>query len=78
MDHFLLCKNPSCRFLLDRRLNGRSPDNSELILKKCPACGGAWSSTCPFCGRALSVSFADGFPHSACCEQRLRGEAQAA
>jgi len=77
MDHYLLCKNPSCRFILDRRVNGKSLDSSQL-LKKCPVCGSAWSSTCPSCGRPLRVSFADGFPHSACCGQRLRGEAQAA
>jgi hypothetical protein len=78
MDHYLLCKNPSCRFVLDRRVNGKSLDDSRFILKRCPACGGAWSSKCPFCSRPLSVNFADGLPHSACCGQKLRGEARAA
>jgi len=78
MDHYLLCKNPSCRFVLDLRVNGKSLDSLHLILEKCPACGGAWTSTCPFCSRPLSVSFVDGPPHSACCRRKLRGEAQAA
>jgi hypothetical protein len=78
MDHFLICKNPSCRFVLDLRLNGKLLDSVHLVLKNCPACGGAWTSQCPFCSQPIAVSFADGPPQSACCGHRLRGEAQAA
>jgi len=78
MDIYLICKNQSCRFVIDRRVNGKSLDIPQLILKECPACGSAWSSTCPSCSRALTIKFADGLPRLGCCGQRLRAEAKAA
>lgn len=78
MNHYLICKNPSCRFVLDLRVNGKSLDSLHLILKKCPDCGGAWTSACPFCSQPLMINFVEGLPQAACCGQRLRGEAQAA
>ena len=78
MNHFLVCENPSCRFILDRRINGESLDGVRKILKQCPECGSDWSSSCPFCDQTLSVSFIGGIPHSGCCGQRLRVEVKAA
>jgi hypothetical protein len=78
MDHFLICENSSCRFVLDRRINGKSLHNLKLILKNCPSCGGRWSSTCPFCSQALTLKVVGGFPHFACCGQRLHAKAKAA
>jgi hypothetical protein len=78
MNHFLVCENPECRFILDRRINGESLDGVRGILKKCPACGCDWSSSCPFCDQTLAVSFIAGLPRSACCGHQLRGEVKAA
>jgi hypothetical protein len=78
MDHFLICENPKCRFVLDRRVNGKSLGDPQLILKKCPACHGEWSSTCPFCGQALAMKLFGGLLHFSCCGKRLHPEAKAA
>lgn len=78
MERFLVCNNPKCHFILDRRLNGRSLDGAQLILKKCPACGGGWSSTCPSCSQALVMKWVGGLPKSACCDHKPRAAARAA
>ena len=78
MDHFLVCNNPKCHFVLDRRINGRTVDGAHLILKKCPACGGAWSTTCPSCAQALAVKLVGGLPHFACCDRKPDANARAA
>lgn len=78
MDHLLICENPSCRFVLDRRINGKLLGNPQLILKKCPACRGEWSSICPFCGQSLTVKLINGLLHLTCCGKRLHPEAKAA
>jgi len=53
MERFMVCDNPGCRFILDRRINGKSLDGAQLVLKKCPACGGDWSAACPSCNQPL-------------------------
>lgn len=78
MEHYSVCNNSKCRFLLDRRINGESEDGAQLLLKKCPSCGGDWSSTCPTCGSALSVRLVEGLPHIACCERKPLSKARAA
>ena len=78
MNHYLICENPGCRFILDRRVNGRSLAGPEPILKKCPSCRSEWSSRCPFCSQALKIKFVHGLAHSSCCERRLRVQAAAA
>jgi hypothetical protein len=70
MERFLICNNPRCRFVLDRHINGKSLDGAHLILKRCPACGGAWSTTCPSCAQALAVRMVDSLPHSVCCGRK--------
>jgi hypothetical protein len=42
MKYFLVCSNPACRMILDRRINGESLDGVGKIVKKCPECGSAW------------------------------------
>lgn len=78
MERFLICKNPKCRFVLDRHIDGKSLDGAHLILTKCPACGETWSTTCPSCARALAVKIVDGLPHSVCCDRRPAANARAA
>jgi hypothetical protein len=78
MERFLICSNPKCHFVLDRRINGGSSDGAQLILKKCPACGGGWSSTCPSCAHALAVKLVAGLPQSVCCDRKLAARARAA
>jgi len=78
MERFLICNNPKCHFVLDRRINGKSLDGAQLILKRCPACGGAWSSTCPSCAQNLAVKLVDGLPHSVCCDRKPPASARAA
>lgn len=78
MERFVVCNNPSCRFILDRRIDGKSLDGAQLILKKCPACGGDWSLTCPACSQALATKVVGGLPHSVCCEGKPNAKARAA
>jgi predicted amidophosphoribosyltransferase len=74
MDKYLVCSNPGCLFILDRRVNGTSLDGVQKILKTCPACGSDWSSSCPYCADPLTVNFVEGLPCSACCGHKLRAE----
>jgi len=76
MQHFMVCENPKCRFILDRRLNGTSTDGVLRVLRKCPDCGHAWSSNCPFCSQSLEMKFVAGTPRTVCCGQPLRPEAR--
>jgi len=78
MERFLICNNPKCHFVLDRRINGKSLDGAQLILKKCPACGSDWSSTCPSCNQALAVKLVAGLPYSVCCDHKPHANARAA
>ncbi len=78
MERFLVCSNAKCRFVLDRRINGKSLDGAHLILKKCPDCGGEWSSTCPSCAQPLAMKLVAGLPQFACCERKPKAAAQAA
>jgi hypothetical protein len=77
MERFSVCKNPQCRFVLDRGGSRDSAENQQF-LKECPACGSGWSSACPFCNQSLDISFVAGLPISACCRRRPRAEARAA
>ena len=78
MERFLICSNPKCHFVLDRRINGKSLDGAQLILKRCPARGGEWSSTCLSCTQALAVKFMDGLPHSVYWDRKPPANARAA
>ena len=78
MERYLICENPNCRFVLDRRINGKSLDGAQLLLKRCPACGGGWSSTCPTCSLELAIKLVGGLPHTVCCERKPTAKARAA
>ena len=43
MNDFLVCSNPECHMILDRRMDGESLDGARQIVKTCPECGSAWS-----------------------------------
>lgn len=77
MERYLICENLKCRFVLDRRIDGKSLDGAA-ILKKCPACGGAWSSTCPSCSQTLAIKLAGELPHTVCCDRKPNAKARAA
>jgi hypothetical protein len=73
MERFLICNNPKCHFVLDRRINGKSFDGAHLMLKKCPDCGGDWGSACPSCARPLAMKLVAGLPQSTCdCKADVR------
>jgi hypothetical protein len=78
MERFMVCDNPGCRFILDRRINGKSRDGAQLVLKKCPACGGDWSAACPSCNQPLATKLVAGLPHSVCCDRSASGKSRAA
>lgn len=78
MERFLVCNNRKCRFILDRRIDGRSQDAAELILKTCPACGGDWSSKCPSCSQAVAIRLIGGLPQYVCCDRKPSAAARAA
>jgi hypothetical protein len=71
MGSYSICRNPNCRFVLDRRVNGKPLNALRLILKKCPACSGEWSSLCPFCGKDVAVELSDGHLQMQCCGRGL-------
>lgn len=78
MGPFLVCSNPKCLFLLDRRTNGKSLDGAEKILTKCPSCGRSWSSTCPSCGQTLAVKNLAEQPRRVCCTAKQHTSAEIA
>lgn len=75
MDHFLICKNPNCRFVMDILIGGKTPARQQFVLSSCPECGSAWSTSCPFSGSTLVVQWLRGLPHCLCCSQRLLAKA---
>ena len=77
MRHFLVCQNAKCHFVFDPRVNGTSKNSAQLILEKCPECGGAWSTACPSSGQALAVKIIAGLPRAICCERKSAKSATA-
>jgi ribosomal protein L37AE/L43A len=55
MEHFLICTNPRCRYIVDLREGAQVLERSNLIIAECPECGLPWSSLCPFCGRQFEA-----------------------
>jgi hypothetical protein len=78
MERHLVCNNPQCLFVLDRYINGGSLDGVQNIVRRCPACGSGWSTSCPFCNQTLIVNFIQGRPHAACCGHRLQAATKVA
>jgi hypothetical protein len=67
MNHYLICQNPGCRFVLDNRLNGRGAAPRRFLLSSCPQCGGGWASNRPLPRRALGPEWDGKLPFCACC-----------
>jgi hypothetical protein len=72
MNHYLVCENPTCRFVLDLRLNGNGTGIRRLGLSKCPQCSGNWSAGGPVSRRALGARWAGKLPHCPCCRERVQ------
>jgi hypothetical protein len=71
MENFLICGNPSCRFVLDLQ-EVRTPLRSlQSLLSECPECGSQWSATCPFCAQSLSIIWHGHRAHCAQCHRRF-------
>lgn len=68
----LICKNPSCRFVLDLREGGRTTPRSSLIINCCPDCASDWLDYCPFCSAHLDISWEEELPHCAACHRSFR------
>jgi hypothetical protein len=55
LEHFLICTNPGCRFIVDLREGAKVLERSRMVIDECPECGNPWSSYCPFCDQPLDV-----------------------
>jgi hypothetical protein len=77
MEHFLICGNPSCRFVLDLQELRKPLRGSQWLLKECPECGAQWSATCPFCSEPLSVMWRGHHALCAHCQRRFHAPAAA-
>ena len=77
MPNFLVCGNPSCRFVLDFQEVRKPLRPSHPLLKECPECGGPLSASCPFCAQTLSVIWRG--HHAVCrhCQRQLHRAAAA-
>jgi hypothetical protein len=77
MEHFLVCGNPSCRFVLDLT-EVRNPQRvAETLFRECPECGSQWSFTCPFCAEPLSVMWHGHHPFCGHCHRQFHTPAAA-
>jgi hypothetical protein len=74
MQHFLICANPRCRFVLDLHISGKPLRRSRVLLSECPECGSGWSANCPFCAQPLNLAWHDQLPHCAHCRRRFLAE----
>lgn len=77
MEHFLVCGNPSCRFVLDLE-EVRNPHRvAESLFRECPECGSQWSATCPFCAEPLRVMWRGHHAVCAHCQRQFHTPAAA-
>lgn len=72
MEYFLICTNPSCRFIVNLREGAQVLERSKLFIDECPECGHPWSSYCPFCGRPLEAAQRGNFYRCLSCSENLR------
>jgi hypothetical protein len=78
MEHFLICANPCCRFVLDLQETARPLRRPAAFLNECPECGSQWSANCPFCVQPLRMVWRGHLPHCGHCHHKLHAEAKAA
>lgn len=72
MEHFLICGNPRCRYIINLREGTEVLERSKLVIDECPECGNQWSSYCPFCGRPLQVTWENEVPLCSHCTRTLK------
>ena len=77
MENFLICCNPSCRFVLDLQEVRRPLRRSFPLLNECPECRSSWSATCPFCTETLSVIWRGHHAVCAHCQRQFHRPAAA-
>ena len=77
MQHFLVCGNASCRFVLDLQQARKPLRRAELLFKQCPECGSEWLASCPFCNEPLGVIWHGHHAHCAQCTRRFHAPAAA-
>jgi len=77
MENFLICGNPSCRFVLDLQELRKPLRPPKSLLNECPECGSQWSATCPFCKEPLSVIWHGHRAHCAQCHRQFHTPAAA-
>jgi hypothetical protein len=75
MENYLLCSNPSCRFVLDLQELPKSSRPPVGFLEECPECGSQWASTCPFCLQPLSIVWHGHVAHCAGCHRKFHAQA---
>jgi hypothetical protein len=73
VEEYLICENPSCRYLLSLRTGRKLLRPEELILNACPECQSKWSARCPFCLQSLAVVWFK-VPVCSHCSRRLGPE----
>ena len=72
MEHFLICTNTKCRFIVNLRESGQVLERSQMFINECPECGDPWSSNCPFCGHRLEVIRRGNLSQCLRCGRELR------
>lgn len=66
MNHYFVCADPLCKFVLDVRVNGEI-GHSQILPKACPLCGGKWTSNEPLSRGALNLKEHENLPPCSCC-----------
>jgi transcription elongation factor Elf1 len=77
MEHFLICSNATCRFVVDLQQARKPLRRSGSLLNQCPECGSEWLASCPSCTKPLSVSWQGHRAHCAQCHRRFHAPAAA-
>lgn len=76
MNHFILCNNSACGFVLDVRIDGSPFPRNWFLPVSCPLCGSHWSMNKLVSVRALSRSHRAKLPFCPCCHRLSRTKSQ--
>ena len=77
MEHFLICSNATCRFIVDLQQARKPLRRSGSLLNQCPECGSEWLAGCPSSAKPLSVTWQGHHAHCAQCQRRFHAPAAA-
>jgi primosomal protein N' len=77
MEHFLICTNASCRFVLDLQQARKPLRRSQPLLNQCPECQSEWSARCPFCDETLNIVWRGHHAQCAKCRRQFHAPAAA-